>query len=272
MTAQTGHVTSRDGTRIGFERSGSGPPLVLIHGTSADRTRWSPVLAAFAQRFTVYAVDRRGRGLSEDAPQYAIEREYEDIAAVIDSIGSSADVVGHSYGALCTMEAALLTSNVRRLVLYEPVFRTDQSPLYEAGQRERLEAMLADGDREQALVSFLRDIVGVPVADLEAMRSAPAWASRLAAAHTIPREFVDGDYVLDPARFAGLTIPVLLLAGADSSPEFKAATREAHAALTNSRLVAMEGQGHVAISTAPDLFARRVIEFLTDPEPDAAGA
>jgi len=93
---------------------------VLVHGGTADHTRWLSILPALEERFTVYAVDRRGRGLSGDAPEYAIEREFEDVAAVVDAIDGPVDVLGHSYGALCALEAALLTDKIRRLALYEP--------------------------------------------------------------------------------------------------------------------------------------------------------
>src|SRR3712207_8086243 len=101
-------VTSVDGTSIAYWRSGEGPPLVLVHGTAADHSRWAPVLPAFEQRFTVYAIDRRGRGGSGDSGDYAIEREFEDVAEVVDSLGESVNLLGHSYGALCALEAALL--------------------------------------------------------------------------------------------------------------------------------------------------------------------
>ena len=113
-------VTSKDGTPIAYWRSGEGPPLVLVHGTTADHSRWTPVLPAFEQRFTVCAVDRRDRGGSGDSEDYSIEREFEDVAAVVDSIGEPVDLLGHSYGAVCALEAALLTRNVHKLVLYEP--------------------------------------------------------------------------------------------------------------------------------------------------------
>src|SRR3712207_4033192 len=113
-------VTSVDDTPIAYWRSGEGPPLVLVHGTAADHIRWTPVLPVFEQHFTVYAIDRRGRGGSDDSGDYAIEREFEDIAAVVDSLGEPAFLLGHSYGALCALEAALLTRNVRKLMLYEP--------------------------------------------------------------------------------------------------------------------------------------------------------
>src|SRR5918997_4994782 len=113
-------VTSADGTPIACWRSGGGPPLVLVHGTAADHGRWSPVLPAFEERFAVCAVDRRGRGGSGDAEGYAIEREFEDVAAVVDSLEEPVNLVGHSYGALCVLEAALLARNVHKLVLYDP--------------------------------------------------------------------------------------------------------------------------------------------------------
>jgi pimeloyl-ACP methyl ester carboxylesterase len=259
------HVTSADGTRIGFERSGEGPPLVLVHGTSADRTRWASIAPALEERFTLYAVDRRGRGLSPDTQPWAIEREFEDVAAVVASIDGPVDLLGHSYGALCAMEGALLAPNVRRIVLYEPPLATDV-PFYEDDPRERLQAMIDGGDLDGALATFLLEVAGLSAGELEAMRASPSWAARLTVVHTVPREFADGDHVLDPRRFQRLTVPVLLLAGDQSSPALLAATRAAHEALPNSRVTVMPGQGHVAVTTAPELFSRLVLEFLSQPD------
>ena len=119
------YVTSKDGISIAYERRGKGQPLVLIHGTAADHTRWEPVLPGLEKQFTVYAVDRRGRGQSGDGDSYAIELEYEDVAAVVDSVPGPVDLLGHSYGAICSLEASLKTSNLRKLVLYEPPIPTD---------------------------------------------------------------------------------------------------------------------------------------------------
>lgn len=260
-TTSIGYATSADGTRIGYERSGDGPPLVLVHGTSADRTRWAPVLSVFEQHFTVYAVDRRGRGISGDTEPYALEREFEDITAVVEAVGEPVDLLGHSFGGLCALEAALRSPRVRRLVLYEPGFKTDV-PFYEEDPRPRLEAMIARGDREGALVLFFRDVVGMSEAELEMMRAAPSWAGRLAAVHTIPREFADLDYVFDAERIGALSIPVLLLQGSESAPALLEATRRLHAVLPASTLEVMPGEAHVAITTAPELFSRLVLEFL----------
>ncbi|HXB55379.1 MAG TPA: alpha/beta fold hydrolase [Vicinamibacteria bacterium] len=114
------HVQSKDGTSIAYWQSGRGSALVLVHGTTADHQRWAPILPALEKRFTVYVVDGRGRGGSGDAPNYALERESEDIAAVVDAIGEAVFLLGHSHGAICSLEATLRTSNVSKLILYEP--------------------------------------------------------------------------------------------------------------------------------------------------------
>ena len=113
-------VVSADGTAIAVWRSGAGPPLVLVHGTVADHGRWAPVLPAFEAQFTILNLDRRGRGQSGDAPEYSLEREYEDLVAVIESLDDDVYVLGHSYGGVCALEAALRTDRILKLVLYEP--------------------------------------------------------------------------------------------------------------------------------------------------------
>ena len=116
----TGTVTTESGTPLAYWRSGKGPPLVLVHGTAADHSRWRPVLPALEERFTVYAIDRRGRGGSGDSDDYAVEREFEDVAAVVDSLGEPVNLLGHSYGGLVALEAALLTRNVRKTRAVRP--------------------------------------------------------------------------------------------------------------------------------------------------------
>src|SRR5581483_11512741 len=110
-------VSSPDGARLAVWRSGEGPPLVLVHGTTVSHSDWLPVLPALRRQFTVYAMDRRGIGASEDAEPYALEREFEDVAAVVESVGEPVFLLGHSFGALCSLEAALRTKNIRKLVL-----------------------------------------------------------------------------------------------------------------------------------------------------------
>lgn len=258
---------SADGTRIAFTRMGSGPPLVAVHGTAADRTRWATVAPALAAHFTVYAVDRRGRGGSEDAPEYALEREYEDIASVAAAIGEPLTLLGHSYGGICALEAAARADNVRRLILYEPPIPVGIE-IYEPGVIERLEELLDAGDRETLLCTFLAEVVRVPADQVALMRSLPAWRARLAAAHTIVREIhADQDYVLARERWRTLDTPTLLLLGGDS-PEFLAeATKALHASLLRATLSVMPGQQHAAMDTAPEMFVGEILRFAATGSP-----
>ena len=262
MDVELKRVESRDGTQIACHVAGDGPPLVLVHGTSADNTRWASVIAPLAARFTTYSVDRRGRGASSDCEHYAIESEFDDIAAVVDAVGDEADLLGHSYGAVCSLEAALRTRNLRRLVLYEPPLPVGID-IYPAGLIGELETRLAAGDREGVVTTFLRDVVRMPADELEALRRDPSWAGRLAAAHTIPRELRIADvYEPDFARFAAVTVPTLLVVGSDSPNFLVEPSRRLHDAIAGSRLVPLPGQQHAAMTTAPDLFLEPILEFL----------
>lgn len=258
-------IISEDGTSIAFEHSGAGPPLVLVHGTAGSYARWATTLPILRQHFSVYAVDRRGRGESGDADAYAIEREFEDIAAVVDSIGGHVNLLGHSYGALCSLEAALLSQNIRKMVLYEPYIPMTGVQIYPEGIIERLQALIDAGDREGVLVTFIREVVGIPSRELALLQSQPAWSARVAAAHTIPRELrAEARYRFDPERFKGVSTPTLLLLGGKSPLFMKASVDAVNAALPNSRVVVMPGQQHIADQTAPELFLREVLGFLTE--------
>ena len=255
-------ITSKDGTTIALARGGQGPPLLLVHGTTADHTRWTPLRAALEARFTVYAVDRRGRGGSGDAAGYAIEREFDDIATVVDSIGEPVFLLGHSYGAVCSLEASLRTRNLRKLVLYEPAIRTG-GPLFPPGTIERLQALLNQGDRDGVVAKFFAEVVRMPDDELRMLRSLPNWPARVAAAHTIPREMrINDDYHFDAIRFSAMRVPTLLVLGGSSPPMFKAAVEAVGAALPDARVAVMPGQQHTAMNTAPDLFLREVLAFL----------
>ncbi len=136
------HVFSKDGTRIAYVRSGSGPPLVLVHGTGIDHQYWDLAAPRLEQHYTVYKVDRRGRGQSGDTEPYAIQREFEDVAAVVNSIPKQVFLVGHSYGALSSLEAALLTTNVAKMVLNEPPMYTTVKVYYPHDAPDRFMAYL----------------------------------------------------------------------------------------------------------------------------------
>lgn len=257
-------VISTDGTRIAFARSGNGPPLVLVHGSTADHTRWANIMSGLERAFTVIAMDRRGRGGSGDAEAYSIEKEYDDVAAVVEAAGADVSLLGHSFGALCAMEVALRVDGLRRLILYEPPFPVDGMPLYPPGLPEKLQGILATGDRESFLTAFFSEVVGAPDGQIAALRADPSWKGRVAAAHTALREMADGDYRFDPARFRRLDVPTLLLLGENSPAELQSPTYALDSALPDSRVVVLAGQGHVAMTTAPKIFLREVIDFLCD--------
>jgi pimeloyl-ACP methyl ester carboxylesterase len=261
-------VGSRDGTPIRYWSAGEGPPLLLVHGTTANHTSFDPVLPHLASHRTVHALDRRGRGGSGDADAYALEREFEDLAAVVDHLaelsGSRVELFGHSFGGLCAFGAARLTRNVRRLVLYEGWPVPDPTKLLgPEGAIERVEALLAAGDTEAALECFYRELVGMSDELLDAFRSSPKWPDRVAAASTIPRETrAQARGLLDPAEAADLEVPVLLLVGGESPDHLTAGVQELGSVLPDARIAVLDGQEHLAYLEAPESFARTVRSFL----------
>ena len=263
-------VTSRDGTDIAYWTSGQGPPLVLVHGAVADHNRWRPLLPYLEPHASVHALDRRGRGASGDGPDYDLAREFEDVAAVVDAVaaasGSLVDLYGHSFGGLCAFGGATLTANLGRLVLYEgwPPVDPGGRPL-PPGIGQRLDALLAAGDRAGVVETMFREVVRMPEGELAALRAQPAWPARVAAAPTIVRELraIPG-VPFDPAKAARITVPTLLLTGSESRDPFAADTGTVAAALPDARVVVLEGQQHVADILAPQRFAEHVLAFLRD--------
>lgn len=261
-------VNSRDGTPIAYYRSGVGPPLILVPAAgAANPTAW-PLFSALAEKFAVMAVDRRGHGMSGDGPTYAMEREFEDIAAVIDSLVEPVNVLGHSFGGICALEAGLLTGNIQKLILYEPLsIPLPGKPVYPDGFLDRLETMLRAGDYEGVLVMHYRKIAGLGPEEIEQFRSSPVWQERVATANTLPRELrADAQYRFDALRFKNLHIPTLLLTGSASRVFEKKGIDMLAAALPNSQVSVMKGQDHVAMYSAPELFVNEVHKFLSEPE------
>lgn len=237
----------------------------MVHGAAADHTRWAPILPGLEEHFTVFAVDRRGRGQSGDAEPYAIEREYEDMVAVADSIPGPVNLLGHSYGAVCSLEASLKISNLRRLILYEPPISAHVKKDYPPDALDRMNSYLEVGEPEKTLLIFLQEIVGIPQNEIDLLRSSSSWHSRVAAAHTIPREQTSVDsYIFEPERFSHMETRTLLLLGGESPSFFKAAIEILKKSIPNTRIAVMSGQQHAAMDTAPELFLRKVIGFLTE--------
>lgn len=262
MSAKHYVVTSKDGTRIACWRRGQGPPLVLVHGTGIDHTYWDAVSPELERNLTVYAMDRRGRGRSGDTEPYALEREFEDLEAVIDSVPGRIFLLGHSYGALCSLEAALTIRRVRKMVLNEPPMYTTVEVPVPDGVPEKALAALEAGQAEKALLLSFR-AGGTSAAELERLRSHPSWPARVGAASTIPREYLGvKGYSFEASRFENLGTPALLLGGGATVPVYRAALEALGASLPNSRLVLLPGQGHDAALTAPGPYLKEVNGFF----------
>ena len=256
------HITSKDGTMIGFRRSGTGPGLLFVHGITADHMSWSKISPRFEEYFTVYAMDRRGRGGSGDSPDYNFMREVEDIVALLESIGEPVNLFGHSLGGLLCLEAALLSDKIGRLMLYEPHV-PNIGPPTPADLPYQIQALIDQGKLEAAMLLFLREAAGMQDEEIQVYRELPLWQARLPLAPTIPREMqVDRTFSFDASKYAKLWVPTLLLLGGESPPFSQQAVQIVATALPNSRVVILPGQQHMAHHTNPDLFFEEVLRFL----------
>jgi pimeloyl-ACP methyl ester carboxylesterase len=243
------------------------PPLLLVHGATADHTTWRAVGPGFAASRVCFAMDRRGRGGSGDGPAYAIEREYEDVAAAADAIAArsagTVDVVGHSYGGRCGLGTSLLTPTIRRLVVYEGAPTPPGVSYGRDGLIDAVRAALERGDGEGALTTFLAGIVGMSAAELDAYRANPVWPARVAAAHTILRELeADASPAASLEALGLASVPVLLLLGSASRSPFRIGTDALAARLADARIEVIDGAAHAAHHTHPSEFIRIVSEFL----------
>ena len=257
-------VISKDGTEIGFVKRGNGLPLLLVHGTTADHSRWNPIIPYFENQFTVYAIDRRGRGMSGDSPDYSIYKEAEDIAAVVESINKPVFVLGHSHGAIASLEASLLTDKIKKLILYEPPLPLGP-PAYPPGVPEKMQALIDSNRNEDALEVFFKEVVKMPDYEFEKYSRLPVYKRRIELAPTIPRELTLGQiYSFNSEKFTNLQTPVLLMLGGDSPGLFKKAIRVLDETLPDSRVLIMPGQQHIAMDTDPEMFVREVNKFLME--------
>jgi pimeloyl-ACP methyl ester carboxylesterase len=249
-----------DGSVISFERYGSGPPLVLVHGSMSDHeSNWLPVKDLLSPQFTVYAMDRRGRGETTASKDRDMEQEFRDVAALVEAAGQPAFVLGHSFGAHCAMGgAAIRPELVSKLVLYEPPV----SDAMTSASLARVEEAAARSDWDGFVRTFLLEGPKIPDPMVNAIQSTPFWPPMVAdgpATLSDIRTLVK--YRFDPARFASLTMPVLLLVGSES-PRDNYVTDTLAAVLPDARIVELQGQGHVAQALAPQMFVDTVAGFL----------
>jgi pimeloyl-ACP methyl ester carboxylesterase len=259
-------VLSPDGTRIAYTRQGRGPALVIVDGALCHRT-FGPsegLARLLADRFTVYTYDRRGRGESGDTPPFAVERELEDLEAIVNEAGGSVALYGVSSGAAVILETAGRLPATTGVILFEPPFVTERREPATADMWPDLEAAIAAGDRSRAVKIFLRG-VGVPGFGLAIMRLLPVWRRLVAVAHTLPydgafvKEYQRGD-ALPRGRWSGVTMPTLVLTGSKSPSWIQNATKSLAGILPNATHRVLAGQTHMV---KPDVHAPVVTDFLS---------
>ncbi|TXS12271.1 MULTISPECIES: alpha/beta fold hydrolase [Streptomyces] len=269
-SAGTGdQVVSADGTEIVFERSGSGPAVVLVASALADRSDTAELAALLAEDFTVINYDRRGRGASGDADAYAPDREIEDIAALIEHVGGTASLFGSSSGAVLALRAAAAGVNVDRLALYEPPFVVagdDDGPPRDLARQ--VNALLADGRDGDAVRYFMTRVQGMPGIAVFFMKLMPkVWSNLTGMARTLPYDIaVMGDTQqgepLRAGEWNGVTVPTRVLTGGKSPAAFRRAADAVTEILPQADHRALPGLGHGAVVMAPRKIAPQITEFL----------
>ena len=253
-------VTSRDGTTIAFDRLGEEPPVVLVCGGSVDRMADAAIAQELASDFTVLNYDRRGRGDSGDTPPYAIEREVEDIDAVIDAAGGSANLWGSSSGAVLAMIAAASGAPVTKLALWEPPFILDENARPPADQVEQYERMIAEGRRGDAAEYFMSKVVGMPPEFVADARNQPWWAAQEAIAHTLAYDArIMGDYSIPTQTAGAVKAPTLVLAGGADMPFMRASAEALADAIPHGEVRFLDGQGH---NVDPTILAPALKEYF----------
>jgi len=248
-----GTVQSADGTTIAFETWGDGQPLIMVDGATAHRAVSqlnAPVGELLGDAFRLYAYDRRGRGESGDTAPYAVEREIEDLAAVIDEAGGSALVCGFSSGGVLCLDAAAAGLPITKLALFEPPFVVDDSrPPLPGDYVERLDAANAAGRPGDAVEVFMTAAVGMPAEFVGGMRQGPFWPALEAVAPTIA---YDGRIMgttmsgapLPTDRWAGVKVPTLVMYGKGTAPSLIAAAQALAELLPTATLQPVEGEQH----------------------------
>jgi len=259
-------VLSKDGTAIAFDRSGKGPAIVLVDGALCHRSSGPsrPLAALLTLHFTVFTYDRSGRGESGDTAPYAVEREVEDLEALIKEAGGSAFVYGISSGAALALEAARRGLAIEKLALYEAPFIVDDSRLslpkdYVAQLNELIAA-----DRRADAVRLFMSVVGVPTVFVTMMRVTPAWSRLKSVAHTLVYDTLivqdnQRGRPLPAARWASVTAPTLVVVGGESPPWMRNASHALADVLPNATHHALEGETHMVRPTA---LAPVLVEFF----------
>ena len=263
MTPKYFNVRSPDGTALAVWVEGEGPALVLVHGSPSEHATFDPLVHELRRDLTTFAMDRRGSGASGDTEPYAIDREFEDVAAVVDAVaersGGPVALWGHSYGCNPAIGGASLTTNVHHLILYEPSFGLS----YPAGSIEAIERTVAAGDEAAAVRVALVGTGAMTDDEFEAFRASPRWDSVAAVVRTLPRECrVEQTWEYQPGQFDSISAPTLLLTGSESDPAIGELTRRAAAAIPDAHIRVLDGHAHFAFKTDPQMIAAIIRDWI----------
>jgi len=256
-------TTSADGTTIAFDQEGHGPAIIMVVGAFNTRRTTAPLAAVLQDRFKVINYDRRGRGDSEDTPPYAVEREIDDIEALIAEAGGSAAVFGYSSGATLALRGAAHGLAISKLVLYDAPFLVDDSyPPPPADFADQLAELISAGRRGDAVELYQRVAVGIPEEVIVQMRHAPFRPAMEAIAHTLVYDVkITGDLTLPTELLSKISTPTLVIHGEKSPPIMHGAARELAAQLPDATSQMLQGEGH---DISPEATGTLLAEFLSN--------
>ncbi|HET6393927.1 MAG TPA: alpha/beta hydrolase [Blastococcus sp.] len=248
---------SADGTEIGYFRRGSGPPLVITHGSMGTSEQWIPATEHLAEHFTCFVHDRRGRGLSGDTGDYDLSSEVADIAAVMEVAGAGAHLLGHSYGALCALAYAQREGLDGTLLLFEPPLAVD-GPV--AGDRlPGYRELIAAGELERAVEHGLVHFVRIPAAEIPLIRQTPLWPGLVELSPTWVRELEQIDGLgADLGHYASISADTHLIAGTATTPFLRTSARTLADVIPGAGLTELAGLDHFAHVMDPVGFAAAV--------------
>jgi pimeloyl-ACP methyl ester carboxylesterase len=255
-------AVSQDGTRIAFEKAGNGPAVVIVSGALAHRDGGKPLAGKLMHRFTVYTYDRRGRGDSSDTKPYAVDREIEDLGALIEQAGNKAYLYGVSSGAALALQAAarLGPAKVSKLAVYDTPYGQDQGDFNE--QKERINQLVQTGKPGDA-ASFFLSAVGTPPQVLEDMKRSPDWEGISKMDFTLAYDYAVLGNGTVPDSVKLITVPTLVMNGEKSLPFMRPTADRIAELIPDARRKTLEGQTHQA---APEVVAPLLIEFFGDGE------